>query len=83
MIRTDEQLAVEIEQMQRIERALESLRAKLMPKNPKNFAIYSEGYVEQIGILKTEIDAYLASKQSKLPETSPTPASEQPSANVS
>jgi len=59
MIRDDEDLALVRSQCACIERALESLRADVFPKNPRNFAVFSEGYVEQIDILKAEIDEYL------------------------
>jgi hypothetical protein len=57
MIKTEEQLAVVRMQLGRVERALESLRQDV--KNPRNFALYSESYVEQMNILKAEIDAYV------------------------
>ena len=56
MIRTDEQLAVVREQLGRIERALGSLRRRVT--NERNFAVYSEGYVDQIAELKAEIAKY-------------------------
>jgi hypothetical protein len=65
VIRNDQELAAEVEALGHIERALESLRSKLMPHNPKNFALYSEGYVEQIDLLKSEIDAYLAKRTAR------------------
>ncbi|MCI0376835.1 MAG: hypothetical protein L0215_04465 [Gemmataceae bacterium] len=56
MIKNNSQLEVVQEQLARIERALTSLRARV--KNERNFAIYSEGYVDQIAELRAEIDAY-------------------------
>ncbi|MCI0643239.1 MAG: hypothetical protein L0Y72_23270 [Gemmataceae bacterium] len=56
MIQNQEELTLVRKQLSRIEDALVSLRARL--KNERNFAIYSEGYVDQIAELKAEIDAY-------------------------
>jgi hypothetical protein len=61
MIQSDKGLAVVQEQLARAKRALASLRASV--KNDRNFAIYSEGYVDQIAKLKADIDAYLAAKR--------------------
>ena len=62
MIRNDAELAAEQAALGHVQRALDSLRHKLLPHNPTNFAIYSEGYVEQIEILQSSIDEYLARK---------------------
>jgi prefoldin subunit 5 len=59
MITTAAQLQQAIEQIQRLCRALDSLRADILPKNPKNFAILAEGPVDEIRKLQTEIDAYI------------------------
>jgi hypothetical protein len=76
MIRNDAELEVEKKALGHLERALESLRERVLPKNPRNFEIYSEGYVEQINLIKAEIDAYLARKSMKVPEsTTPQTAS--------
>jgi len=58
MIRNDEQWAVVRDQLSRIENALASLRRRV--KNERNFALYSEGYVDQIAELKSEIAKYRA-----------------------
>ena len=63
MIRNDEQLAVVQEQLALAEHALEALRRSVT--NERNFAVYSEGPVDQIAELKAEIDAYQATKQPK------------------
>jgi hypothetical protein len=62
MIRTDEAMAVQLRLLGNVERALEDLRADVEPKNPRNFAIYAEAFVDQINLLKAEIDEYLARK---------------------
>ena len=42
-----------------IERALASLREDLLPHNPKLYALLSEGDIDEIRELRSEIDAYL------------------------
>jgi hypothetical protein len=69
MIRTDEALAVQVKLLGHAERALESLRKRVLSKNPRNFAVFSEPYIDQINILKAEIDEYLAWKKARTPET--------------
>src|SRR5687768_4123877 len=83
MIRNEKELAAQQEALEHIERALESLRQKLLPHHPKNFAIYSEGYVEQIQLLKAEIDAYLQQKPSARSEAPPSSPIDQPHARTS
>src|SRR5215510_15237531 len=48
MITTEAQLQQAIEQIQRLCRAIESLRVDIFPQNPKNFAILAEGPVDEI-----------------------------------
>jgi hypothetical protein len=82
MIKTQEQLAVVKEQLGRVERALESLRQDV--KNPRNFAVYSESYVDQLNLLKAEIDEYLQRRKMQSPEVSvPRAAPEPQSSHVS
>ena len=59
MITTEAQLQQAIEQIQRLCRAIESLRVDILPKNPKNFAIMAEGPVDEIRKLQTDIDTYI------------------------
>lgn len=56
MIHNKEELAIVTQQLARIEKALASLRARV--KNERNFAVYSEGYIDQIAELKAGIEAY-------------------------
>jgi hypothetical protein len=58
-IRNEAQLQQAIEQIQGLCRAIESLRADIFPKNPKNFAIMAEGPVDEIRKLQVDIDAYI------------------------
>ena len=62
MIRNDAELAADQAALGHVQQALDSLRTKLLPHSPTNFAIYSEGYVEQIDILQMKINEYLARK---------------------
>jgi hypothetical protein len=59
MITNEAQLQQAIEQIQRLCRALDSLRMDILPKNPKNFAIMAEGPVDEIRKLQADIDAYI------------------------
>ena len=59
MIHNDDELMVVRKQLRRIEDALAALRHEVLPKNQRNYEILSEGYVEQIAMLRAEIDAYL------------------------
>jgi len=56
MILNDEELKIVRKQLALIEDALASLRQRVT--NQRNFAVYSEGYVDQIAELQAEIDAY-------------------------
>jgi hypothetical protein len=56
MINNDAQLEVVREQLALAEHALKALREQV--KNRRNFAVFSEGYVDQIADLKADIDAY-------------------------
>jgi len=60
MIETTEQLEQAIEQMGRMQRILESYRADILPKNPRNFAVFAEGPLDEIRKLQAEIDQYIA-----------------------
>ncbi len=55
MIETTDQLQQAIAQMGRMQRILESYRADILPKNPRNFAIFAEGPLDEIRKLQTEI----------------------------
>ena len=59
MIENIEQLQQAIEQMGRMQRILESYRADILPKNPRNFAIFAEGPLDEIHNLQAEIAAYV------------------------
>ena len=59
MIETTEQVQQAIEQMGRMQRILESYRADIPPKNPRNFAVLAEGPLDEIRKLQAEIDEYV------------------------
>jgi hypothetical protein len=55
MIQTEAQLRQAIEQMESLCRAINSLRAEIFPKNPRNFAVLAEGPLDQIRQLQNQI----------------------------
>jgi len=59
MIETTEELYQAIEQMGRMQRILESYRTDILPKNPRNFAIFAEGPLDEIRKLQAEIADYV------------------------
>jgi hypothetical protein len=59
MIENTAQLQHALEQMGRMQRILESYRADILPKNPRNFAVFAEGPLDEIRKLQTEISEYL------------------------
>jgi hypothetical protein len=59
MIENTDQLVQAIEQMGRMQRILESYRRKILPKNPRNFAVFAEGPLDEIRKLQEEIDGYV------------------------
>ena len=58
-ITNEAQLRQAVEQIQALCRAIDSLRADIFPKNPRNFAIIAEGPVDEIRKLQADIDAYI------------------------
>jgi hypothetical protein len=61
MIESEEELRIVRERLATAERALAALRERV--KNERNFAIYSEGPLDQIADLKAEIQAYEKAKK--------------------
>ena len=83
MIHNDEQLAVVQNQLARVESIVESWSKKLLPHNPKNFAIYAEGALDEAEKLKAEIAEYTQRRNPVVPETAtPQPASERHPTNA-
>ncbi len=60
MIQTDAQLQQAIGQIERLYQGLDALRADILPKNPRNFAIFAEGPLDEIRKSQTAIDGYLS-----------------------
>lgn len=59
MIENIEQLDQAIGQMGRMQRILESYCDDILPKNPRNFAVFAEGPLDEIHKLQSEITAYV------------------------
>ena len=59
MIENDAQLRQAIEQIENLYHAVDSLRADILPKNPRNFAVFAEGPLDEIRKLQADIDAYV------------------------
>jgi hypothetical protein len=60
MIQTEAQLKQALEQIENLCRAIQSLRADVFPKNPRNFAVLAEGPVDEIRKLQADVDDYLS-----------------------
>ena len=60
MIQNDAQLQQAIEQIEGLYQGLDSLRADILPKNPRNFALFAEGPLDEIRKLQAEIDQYVS-----------------------
>jgi hypothetical protein len=60
MIENTAQLQQALEQMSRMQRILDSYRADILPKNPRNFAVFAEGPLDEIRKLEAEISEYLS-----------------------
>ena len=60
MIENTAQLDQALEQMGRMQRILDSYRVEILPKNPRNFAVFAEGPLDEIRKLQIEIDEYLS-----------------------
>ena len=57
-IQNDEQMLQTLDAMRLLYRGLASLRADVLPLNPKNYAIFAEGPVDTIRELQAQIDDY-------------------------
>jgi ABC-type enterochelin transport system substrate-binding protein len=60
MIENTAQLQQALEQMGRMQRILDSYRTDILPKNPRNFAVFAEGPLDEIRKLQAEISEYLS-----------------------
>jgi hypothetical protein len=68
MIKDDDQLFVVREQASRLETALQSLAQSVRPKSETQFRVLAEGYVDQLDLLRREIDLYLGIAAVRQPE---------------
>ena len=68
MIEDTDQLQQALEQMGRMQRILDSYRADILPKNPRNFGVFAEGPLDEIRKLQAEISEYL-SRLEQVPAT--------------
>jgi hypothetical protein len=60
MIETEAQLQQAFDQIENLCRAVQSLRADVFPRNPRNFAVLAEGPVDEIRKLQVDVDNYLS-----------------------
>jgi hypothetical protein len=67
MIANDEQLKIVREQVKRLETALESLAQTVRPKGESQYRVLAEGYVDQLEVLRADIDDYLRSPTDEMP----------------
>jgi hypothetical protein len=63
MIEDDEQLQQAWEALGDLYRALASYRAKILPVNPRNYAIIAQGPLDEIRKLQAEVDEYLGLRE--------------------
>jgi hypothetical protein len=59
MIANDEQFVIVKDQVRRLESALESLARTIRPKSESQYRVFAEGYVDQLAILRNDINDYL------------------------
>jgi hypothetical protein len=59
MIQNESQLSQALEQIQSLCAAVDSLRAEVLVKNPRNFAVLAEGPLEQIRQLQAQVDEFV------------------------
>ena len=63
MIENDEQLHQTWEALGDLYRALASYRSKILPINPRNYAIIAQGPLDEIRKLQAEVDEYLGLRE--------------------
>ena len=59
MIENDDQLQLTFEQLGRMCKVLAHFRATILPINPRQYALFAEGPIDEIQKLETEINTYL------------------------
>ncbi len=60
MIETQEQFQQAIEQMGRMLSLIESYRTDVLSSNPRNFAVFAEGPLEQLRQLQEQVNDYVS-----------------------
>ena len=63
MIENDEQLHQTWEALGDLYRALASYRSKILPINPRNYAIIAQGPLDEIHKLQAEVDEHLGLRE--------------------
>jgi hypothetical protein len=56
MIETTDHLYQATEQMGHVQRIVESYRADVLPKNPRNFAVFADGPLDEIRMLQRAVN---------------------------
>jgi len=59
MIENDDQLQLTFEQLGRMCKVLAHFRSTILPVNPRQYALFAEGPIDEIQKLQAEINAYL------------------------
>jgi hypothetical protein len=59
MIKNVDQLRVTMQQMERVIRALDDLKANVLPNNPQLFATMAEAPLEDLDRLREEVSGYV------------------------
>ena len=59
MIKNFDQLRITMQQMERLIRALDDLKANVLPQNPELFATMAEAPLEDLDRLREEVSGYV------------------------
>jgi hypothetical protein len=59
MIKNIDQLRITMQQMERLIRALDDLKANVLPRNPELFASMAEAPLEDLDRLREEVSGYV------------------------
>jgi hypothetical protein len=59
LIKNVDQLRVTMQQMERVIRALDDLKANVLPQNPQLFATMAEAPLEDLDRLRKEVSGYV------------------------
>jgi hypothetical protein len=67
MIENGDQLRQAYEALGDLYRALASYRERILPANPRNYALIAQGPLEEVRRIQGEIDAYLGLREPAFP----------------